>query len=174
MRNYFIALAIVLLTGCSNAKSVYKLYEGNAVQQNEVATVIGEYNKSTQELLLSTFKDYDVTLNIFGTITEYGAPAITHVNGKAGTDYNSFMGKAYYNNSSSGHFEFKLKPGVHTFTVIPNSFQIRSNQPVANIKANFQAGHKYYIGQILTDNASTYRWQPVLVDETSNKLIYPK
>ena len=174
MRNIILATAIIILTGCSNSKSFYKLYEGPELQPNEVSIVIGEYNKSTQELLLAKFKEYDVTLNIFGTITEYGAPAISHVNGKPGPDHNSYLGTPYYNDSWDGYFELRLMPGLNTFTVEPNSFQIRSKRPVVNISSNLERGHKYFIGQILTDNGSSYKWQPVLVDETSNSLVYPK
>ncbi len=171
-------LTIFLFAGCA-ATHTYLLYDSD-IEPTNAATLTSKFDQETKALI-------ELSLNLktstFGPkISEAIIIAVDQERG------NSYLPKhpKVFNNPMNGQFEIKVLPGQHEIILTPN---YHLSQPDDIVAINFEAQpyHTYFIGNILEITKAPietfpgvqiskgqYRWIPLVVDKTSQTLIYPE
>ena len=159
----FTLLSAISLSGCMTQN--YKLYEGNDLPNNEVATITASYNETHEKLALKEL----------GSSEDFRQPMLEFVNKKGGPNGSGFGMQYAYNNSWNGEYMIKLKPGKHSFIVSPNHMWVGKYRTRKTLEANLEAGHEYFIGQVMyIKGTSSYDWKALLIDKTNNEIIQVK
>ena len=154
----------IILSGCATDR----LYEGPPRDHMQIAVITSSISPDTRVLLDHAFDDTPPFLG--------SASTLHSVDGKEGARSNPVYHNVF-NSEWDGSFRVEVLPGEHTLEVMPN-INGDITKPEQTIHFVAEAGHEYFLGQIRTIKLSftlikQYKWRPVLVDQTVNRLVSP-
>jgi len=153
-------VALFVLSGCGSAPT--RFYEGVAKPTLEVAVVTDTCKEPAKAIIKAATGI---------SVVPRSAPTLHSVDGSMGTG-NLGTDQNVHNSAWDGSFNLHLLPGKHELVVSPNFYRAAERPRVA-IRFEALAGHEYCLVRVLDPAWSTFRWQPLLVDQTNNKLLFP-
>jgi len=158
IRACFTLVFALFLSACA---STTRFYEGPEKATDQVAVVTSSTAPATVKLLKGAF----------GKTPGLRVSTLHKVDGKPGPNFHHPYAQ-FYNSTWDWSLRAHLLPGEHSLVVMPNHASDVST-PRVKIAFTAEAGHNYFLGQILEAAGLTYRWQAVLVDQTMNTLVFP-
>lgn len=149
-----------VLSGCGSAPK--RFYPGAAKPASDIA-IVNDACKEPARALIKAATGISVSV--------MSGPTVHSVDGATGT---SSLGPDLnvHNSAWDGSFNLHLLPGEHELIVSPNFYRA-AERPRLSIRFEALAGHEYCLVRVLDSGTSTFRWQPLLVDQTNNKLLFP-